>query len=140
MPRSPLLIATHDERQRATRVAVARMFIGSSMLFFTGASRRVFGIPAGQDYTSLRVVCRLFGIRNITLGLWTLAARQQPPEARRRWYQLNAAVDAADVAVVTIGGVAGEGFGRAALMGGVLGTSALLAWLDLIGELDREER
>jgi hypothetical protein len=74
MSRSPLLLGTGGERERATRVGVARICIGGSMLLTTGLGRRVFGIPAEQDRGGgLRLAARLFGIRNVVLGGWVVA-------------------------------------------------------------------
>ena len=137
MIRSPLLLGTGGERERATRVGIARICIGGSMLLTTGLGRRVFGIPAGQDKGGgLRLAARLFGIRNVVLGGWALLARDRDLEERRLCYRLNAAVDAGDLAVLAWAGIRGEGLLRAALMGGALGGSALLAWLDLLDDLD----
>lgn len=138
MSRSPLLLGTGSERERATRVGVARIGIGATMLVTTGLGRRIFGIPAAQDSGGgLRLAARLFGIRNMVLGGWALMARDQGLEERRLCYRLNAVTDAADVAVLAWAGLRGRGLRRAALMGGALGGSALLAWLDLLADLDR---
>ena len=76
MTRSPVLLGTHTERERATRVGIARIAVGSTMLLTTGLGRRIFGIPAAQDQGGgLRLAARLFGIRNVALGAWTLLAR-----------------------------------------------------------------
>jgi hypothetical protein len=137
MSRSPLLLGTGGERERATRVGVARICIGGSILLTTGLARRIFGIPAAQDNGGgLRLAARLFGIRNVVLGSWALLARDQGIDERRLCYRLNAAVDGADVAVLAWAGIRGEGLLRAALMGGALGGSVLLAWLDLLGDVE----
>jgi hypothetical protein len=130
--RSPFLIGASGQRERATRIAVARMCVGGSLLLTTGLARRLFGIPEAQDSGALRMVARLFGVRNVALGLWALAARDHGPDERRLCYGLNAAVDAADLGILAIGAVTGEGLVQAAIMGGALGGSALLAWLDLL--------
>ena len=57
-------------------------------------------------------------------------------DERRLCYRLNLAVDSADIAVLGWAGVSGSGLRRAALMGGALGTSAILAFLDLLGDVD----
>jgi hypothetical protein len=137
MSRSPLLLGTGGERERATRAGVTRICIGGSMVLTTGLGRRIFGIPAAQDNGGgLRLAARLFGIRNVVLGTWSLLAREQGIDERRLCYRLNAAVDAADLAVLAWAGVRGQGLVRAALMGGALGGTALLAWLDLLGDLE----
>ena len=92
------------------------------MLLTTGLGRRIFGIPAAQDQGGgLRLAARLFGIRNVALGAWTLLARDMNMDERRLCYRLNLAVDSADIAVLGWAGVSGSGLRRAALMGGALG-------------------
>ena len=93
-------------------------------------------MPGDQDNAALRVVARLFGIRNVVLGTWVLSARDHGGDERRLCYQLNAATDATDLGILLVGGVKGEGLSRTAAMGWALGGSALLAWLDLIQEVD----
>jgi hypothetical protein len=137
MSRSPLLLGTGSERERATRIGIARICVGGSMLLTTGLARRFFGIPAAQDNGGgLRLAARLFGIRNVVLGTWALLARDQGLDERRLCYRLNAAVDAGDLAVLAWAGVRGEGLLQPALMGGVLGGSAVIAWLDLLADVD----
>jgi hypothetical protein len=130
--RSPFLVGAGSERERATRIGVARMCVGGSMLVTTGLARRVFGVPEAQDNATLRMLARLFGIRNVVLGVWTLAARDQGAEQRRVCYRLNAVVDATDLGILALGAVTGDGLVRAAVMGGSLGGSALLAWRELL--------
>ena len=136
MSRSPLLLGTGSERERVTRIGIARVCIGSSMLLTTGLARRLFGIPAAQDNGGLRLAARLFGIRNVVLGTWALLSRDQGIDERRLCYRLQAAVDAGDLAALAWAGARGEGLLRPALMGGALGGSAVLAWLDLLGDVD----
>lgn len=136
MARSPLLLGATSERDGATRVGVTRVCIGTMLLVTTGLARRLFGVPADQDNGALRLVARFFGIRNLVLGTWALLARDQGVDERRLCYQLNAVTDATDLGILLLGGVRGKGLWRAAVMGSVLGGSALLAWLDLIEEVD----
>ncbi len=136
MSRSPLLLGTGSERERATRIGVGRICIGGSMLLTPGLARRFFGIPAAQDKGgALRLVSRLFGIRNVVLGGLAIRARDLAVDERRLVYRVNAGIDAADLVVLVWAGIRGEGLVRPALMGGGLGASALLAWLDLLGDL-----
>jgi hypothetical protein len=118
-----------SERERAARIGVARMCVGGTLLLTTGLARRLLGV-------SERLLARLFGIRNIVLGAWTLAARDHGAEQRRLCYRLNAVVDATDLGILAIGALSGEGLVRAAVTGAGLGGSALLAWLELLREVD----
>lgn len=135
MSRSPLLVKTGSERERATRLGWARIVIGSSLVLTTGFALRVFGVPVAQDNAAARALCRLFGIRNVVLGVWVLKARDYESAQRRFCYQVNTAVDAADIAALVVGGVTDGSLIRPAVMGTALGGSALVAWLDLTAEV-----
>lgn len=133
------MLGSSSESERVTRAAGARIAIGALLLLAPGLGRRVFGIPDNQDNGSLRLLARLFGVRNVVLGTWALMARDQEAEQRRVCYQLNAVVDGVDVVALAVAGITGEGLVQAAIMGSVLGTSELLAWVDLLGNLGPTE-
>jgi hypothetical protein len=116
-------------------MGVVRISVGSTLVA-AGFARRVFGVPEDYDNGATRLASRLAGIRNAVLGAWTLATRDQDKAQRRVCYQLNAAVDAADVAVLLWAGLTHAELRRAALMGCALGGSALLGWLELLQDLD----
>jgi hypothetical protein len=139
MPRSPLLFGSSGERERAMRAAGVRIVVGALLLLTPGLGRRVFGVPDNQDNGSVRLLARLFGVRNVVLGTWALMAQDQEPERRRVCYQLNAVVDGVDLAALAIAGITGDGLVQAAVMGSLLGTSEALAWVDLLGDLDPAE-
>lgn len=136
MARSPLLLGATGEREHATRMGILRITVGAPLLLAPGIARRIYGVPAEQDSPAIRMLGRLFGIRNVVIGLWTLAARDLGEEQRRTWYQLNVAIDAIDVLALAWGAVTGEGLVRAAITAGALGTSAALGWIDLLDDLD----
>src|ERR1700731_3517679 len=98
MPRSPLVMGAETERDRANRLGIARMAVVSSLIA-TGVARRLLGVPAEYDNGAARLAARLAGVRNLAMGAWTLQIRDHSKAERRLCYQLNAAVDAADVAV-----------------------------------------
>jgi hypothetical protein len=113
--------------------------VGGTLLLLTGLARRLFGVPADQDNGALRLTARLFGIRNIVLGTWALAGQDQDRDTRRLCYQLNAATDAVDLGVLALGALKGDRLWRPAMRGTALGGSALLAWLDLLDDVEIED-
>ncbi len=131
--KSPFLLFTNSERERAARVGIARMAVGATLMF-PAVARRLFGIPGDQDTPSLRMLARLFAIRNIMLGTWVLMSRDLPAEQRLLAYRLNAAVDAVDVVALAWAGLTGEGLRQAAVMGSALGGSVLVGWIELMNE------
>lgn len=135
MTRSPFLIGTTSERDRATRIGIARISVGSVVLLTNRQAQQLFGLPDEQDNPAVRLLARLFGIRNISLGAWALAVRDRSTAERKLCYQFNAAVDAADLVVLAVAGIMRQGLTRPVIMSSVLGSSALLAWLDLLDDV-----
>jgi len=128
-------MGANTERERAIRIGIGRLAVGSTLMA-SGFAHRLFGVPQEHDNGALRLVARLTGIRNIALGAWALQVRDHSAAERRLCYQLNAAVDAADVAVLLWAGFTHKELRRAALMGSALGVSILLGWMDLLEDLD----
>ena len=139
MPRSPILLHTGSESERAMRAAAVRIGLGSVMLLVPGIGRRLFNVPADQDNSAVRLIARLFGARQVVLGAWAMKVQGRGSEERRLCYQLNLATDAVDVLALAVGGITGTGLIPAALMGSALGISESLAWLDLLADVDNEE-
>lgn len=120
------------------RAAGVRIGLGAVMLLAPGLGRRIFGVPNDQDNGSVRLLARLFGVRQVMLGVWALQVQGRSAEARKLCYQLNMACDAVDVVALGIAGVTGKGLVQAAIMGSLLGTSETLAWIDLLQQVDSE--
>lgn len=132
MSRSPLLIGTAGERAMATRMGVTRICVGLGPLIAAGLAEVVFGIPHEHDTATTRALGRLFGIRNVVLGTWALSVRDADGEARRLCYRLNAIVDGVDVGILLWPVLRRQGIARFALTSALLGTSAMVAWLELL--------
>jgi hypothetical protein len=127
---SPFLLGAASREDKITRIGAARIGVGSLTLV-TGLAARLFGAPPEQVTPTARMMTRLFGVRNIVLGVWALGVREASPEEQRRCFRLNAAVDVADV-VVLAPFLLRSDLRRAAFMASALGVSATLAWLDLL--------
>jgi hypothetical protein len=128
---SPFLIGARDRRERITRIAAARMTVGSSVALTTTIAAKVFGVPSDQLTPGARFVARLFGVRNCVLGAWTLSMRDAGADEQRRCFQFNAAVDIAD-AVFIVPYLRHRELRRAAIMSLALASSATLAWFNLL--------
>ena len=122
-----------DHRDRITRIAVARLSVGSSVGLATGVTARVFGVPRDQVTPAARLIARLFGVRNCVLGVWALSVRDASAAEQKRCFQLNAAVDIADLAML-MPLLARRGLRRTAIMSSVLAVNATLAWWELLQE------
>ena len=132
MIRSPLLVATVTEQDGATRIGLVRVVVGALPLLAAGLARVLFGLPKKDDTPAVRTIARLFGIRNVVLGLWVLSVRAADPDTRRRCYQLNAAVDALDGLALVWPVVRRQGLIRFGLGSATLAVSATLSWLELL--------
>ncbi|MFN2463942.1 MAG: hypothetical protein ABR573_08595 [Candidatus Dormibacteria bacterium] len=142
MARSPLFLGSSSESERAMRAGAVRIGLGAVMLAAPALGRRIFGVPDNQDNTAVRLLARLFGIRQVVLGAWAIQVQGRPVADRRLCYQLNAMTDAIDVLALGLAAVAGTGMVQAAVMGSALGISETLAWIDLmeqLGELPAEQ-
>jgi len=129
---SPLLIGTSDARSRMTRMGIARIVVGLNGVVPSVGSH-VFGAPPEQMTHAARLLARIFGIRNIVLGSWALMMRDASTDERRRCLQLNMAVDIADLTVV-VPAIARRELRRTAIMSTLLGTSAMLGWLQILSD------
>jgi hypothetical protein len=132
MSRSPLLLGTTTERQMATRMGQARMIIGGSALLGNRLVQLLFGFNGEHDNASARALGRLFGIRNVVIGAWTLKNRDADLDTRRRWYGINALIDTVDVVILTWPLLRRQGTARLSISSAALGTSAAVAWIDLL--------
>ena len=138
MARSPLFLASTTEAERAMRAGGVRIGLGVVMVAAPGLGRKIFGVPGDQDNGSVRLLARLFGIRQLVLGVWALQVQGKSAEARKLCYQLNAVCDVVDVVALGIAGVTGKGLVQAAVMGSLLGSTETLAWIDLIQQVDAD--
>jgi hypothetical protein len=84
-----------DDRELARRLAFGRIGIGASALFATKLFGLIFlGRQATEDPV-VRMASRLFGIREISMGLATIDAANRGLSLRR-FVQLGVIVDAVD--------------------------------------------
>ena len=135
MTRSPFFIGSTGEKDRVTRIGIARICVGGLVLGASGQAAQIFGLPEEQNSPAARLLGRLFGIRNITLGAWALTVRDRSKAERKLCYQFNAAIDAADLVVLAVAGIMRQGLTRPVIMSSVLGSAALLSWLDLLDDV-----
>ena len=99
-----------------------RVLVGAASWLTPGLAARLSGFDAEPG---ARYWTRLFGVRDVVLGLAAQASRGAD---RRRIIRLTAACDAADLAATVLGARAGHVPGRAALLaGGVAVTAGVVA-------------
>ena len=135
MPASLIFIGTHDARERATRIGAARIAVGASTLLPPSLARHILGLRTDEVTGASVFFTRMFGIRNAVLGAWVLSTLDQSKEQRRFVYRVNAAVDAADMAVLVLSALSGRMPKRFFALSAVLGCNALLGFLELASEV-----
>jgi hypothetical protein len=108
-------------------MALGRVAIGAAALFAPGWTSRLLGFPVEQDSPSARLMGRLFGVRDVALGVLVWKARNDPATARFV-YRLNAGVDGGDAASMAAAVIGRQGIDRAALSSSVPALGAMVGW------------
>jgi hypothetical protein len=91
-----------EERALARRLAIGRIAVGASALLTSKLFALVFAGREGAEDRLARIAGRLFGIRDIAIGLATIDAldRQQPA---KRLVQLGMMCDVTDFVILLLG-------------------------------------
>jgi hypothetical protein len=100
-------------------LAALRVAVGAGSWLAPGLAAKVFGLDL-QNNPQAPYLARLFGVRDIALGLGAL---QSTGPERRRWLMLGVACDAADV----LAGVLGTREGYLSRVSGALVTGTAVA-------------
>lgn len=108
-------------------MGVCRVLIGLAPFVFPRLSARFLGVPASHDNATGRLMARLFGTRDIGLGVLTFWALQHP-EMLPFALLFNAGIDLADVAAAAIPLLRRQRIDRVAWTSIALAGSAALAW------------
>jgi hypothetical protein len=113
------------DRQTATWYSIGRAALGGAFLVAPSLARIWIGEEARRP--RMRPVIRSFGARDLVLGVGSYLALNDPESKGddvRRWLQLSAACDAADVAATVLGArrlpKAGAALAFAAAAGGAV--------------------
>ena len=117
------------------RIGIARIVVGASTFQPVALGRHLIGVSDEQQTGPAVFFTRAFGIRNIALGAWVLATLDQPRAYRRTVYQVNAAIDAADMAILAFAAATRGIPKRFLALSAFLGTNACLAFLQLATEV-----
>jgi hypothetical protein len=85
-----------DTTTMAVAMTVERVLVGAAAIAAPGPLLTTFGAPAEMNNPALRYTTRLFGIRNVALGLQVWSARHDPARLQELAGQ-NAAVELTDM-------------------------------------------
>lgn len=91
---------------------------------------KLAGFPDSHDNPTARLMARLFGVRDIGLGVLALWGLQHPT-ALPFVLLFNAFMDAGDLTAIAVPLVRRQGIDRAAVLSAALATVGGLGWLTL---------
>lgn len=123
----------------AIAFAVGRAAIGVAPIFAPEASARLLGYPSEHDNATSRLMGRLFGVRDIALGVLVVSFLDD--RNLLRWsFLFNLGIDLADAVMIAVPLVRRQGIDRAAKLSlgfALTGASGwtLLWWLSRPGGL-----
>ncbi|HNN98381.1 MAG TPA: DUF4267 domain-containing protein [Pseudomonadota bacterium] len=115
-----------------TGMGFVRIALGLAPFIAAGPASRALGFPAAQDSPTARLMARLFGVRDIGLGVLAFYALRHP-ETASFLFLFNAAMDGGDLVSMSIPLIRREGIDRAALTSAVFaligGSSWIVVWI-----------
>ena len=111
-----------------TAMAFGRFAIGAAPFLAAGPASRLLGFPAAHDNPTARLMGRMFGVRDIGLGVLVLWALRHP-EAMPFMMLFNAAMDAGDLFSIAVPVVRRQGIDRAAARSAMFAATGGLAWI-----------
>ena len=100
-------------RAYAVGMGTGRIVIGAAPIVAFQPTAQLLGFPPAHDNPSARLAARLFGVRDIGLGVLTLAVRNDAHDLQRV-FLLQLATDLADATMIAIPLVLDEGIDTAA--------------------------
>lgn len=111
-------------------MAVGRIVLGLAPFLAAGPSARLLGFPASHDTATARLMGRLFGVRDIGLGVLVFYGMEHP-ETAGFIFLFNACMDAGDLIAVLIPLVKRQGIDRAAATSGLFALLGGIGWIIL---------
>lgn len=119
-----------------TALALGRIALGLAPILAAGPASRLLGFPPEHDNASTRLFGRLFGIRDIGLGVLVLFVADDP---LLLWWSFvfNALHDLGDACVIAVPLLRKQGIDRAACLSLTFALGGLLCWLISLGLWER---
>jgi hypothetical protein len=113
-----------------TFMGLGRIALGLAPFLAAGQSARLLGFPASHDNPTSRLMGRLFGVRDIGLGVLAFYAIKHP-ETAPFIFLFNAFMDLGDLIAIAIPLVKRQGIDRAAVMSAMFALIAVPSWFVL---------
>lgn len=111
-------------------MGLGRISLGLAPFVAAARTARMLGFPDKHDNPTSRLMGRLFGVRDIGLGVLAFYAVKHP-ETAPFIFLFNAAMDLGDLFSVTIPLVKRQGIDRGAALSGLCAVVGGLGWLIL---------
>jgi hypothetical protein len=111
-----------------TAMGLGRIALGLAPFLAAGPASRALGFPRSHDNATARLMGRLFGVRDIGLGVLAFYAIRHP-ETARFLFLFNAFMDLGDLFAVTIPLLRRQGIDRGAAMSGLAALIGGIAWI-----------
>ena len=120
-------------------MAIERVAVGGLVGLAPGLAVKVFGLPLDADTPPLRMLARLFAVRNVLLGVLLWQARDDRSRLAHAAL-LNAATDGADALAAAVPLVRRQGMDRGAISAMATALTAAAGFLRLrfLAEADPE--
>lgn len=115
-------------------MGVGRILLGLAPFVAAGPSARLLGFPTSHDNPTTRLMGRLFGVRDVGLGVLVFYALRHP-EILPFVLLFNALTDFGDLLAIAIPLVRRQGIDRAALASAGFALPAGLAWLAVLSRI-----
>ena len=109
-------------------MGVGRVLIGLAPLLAAGPSSRLMGFPASHDNPTTRLMARMFGVRDMGLGVLAFYGLAHP-EALGFVLLFNALTDFGDLGAIAVPLARRQGIDRAAWASAAFALPAGLGWL-----------
>jgi hypothetical protein len=111
-----------------TGMALGRIVLGLAPFLAAAPAAKLVGFPASHDTPTARLMGRLFGVRDIGLGVLALWGLRNP-EVLPFVLLFNAFMDAGDLVATGIPLIKRQGIDRGAAMSAMFATIGGLGWL-----------
>ena len=110
--------------------AAGRIILGLAPFLAAGPLIRLLGFPPAHDNPSARLMARLFGVRDIGLGVLVIGCAADPTLLRAA-VLFNLLHDLGDLVAAAIPLIRRQGIDRGALLTGTFALGGALAWTGL---------
>jgi hypothetical protein len=109
-------------------MGLGRIAIGLAPLVAAGPASRLLGFPVKHDNPTARLMARMFGVRDIGLGVLAFYAIKHP-EFAPFIFLFNAFMDLGDLMSIAVPLVKRQGIDKGALLSAMFAIGGGLSWL-----------